>query len=253
MNFLSRIINRVFHRLPNSLEFVYLNWNKLGSEDPLWAISSHDDKKGGKWGLDDFFAEGTGTIQFLFDEMKSNGVSFNEGKALDFGCGVGRLTQALAARFQETHGVDIADTMIHTAERLNRFKNRCFYHVNQSPDLSLFPENSMDFVLSLITLQHIPRDYSRQYIQEFFRISRPGGVVYFQVPARRKDGLNEMKIPDNPQAALKKQGAVMLMNGILRDEVEDLVVKSGGSLAYVIEDPWSGEEWESYRYCAIKK
>jgi hypothetical protein len=44
----------------------------------------------------------------------------------------------------------------------------------------------------------------------------------------------------------------MLMNGVPRAEVEELVVQAGARLCYVIEDPWSGAEWESYRYCLIK-
>jgi 2-polyprenyl-3-methyl-5-hydroxy-6-metoxy-1,4-benzoquinol methylase len=152
VDFLARLKKRGTVDLPKPLEFVYLNWNKLGQDDPLWAISSQADKKDGKWALDDFFAEGTGTLQFVFDEMKARGVEPRTGRALDFGCGVGRLTQALAARFSRVDGVDFADTMIENANRLNRFSSRCKYHLNHKPDLSLFRDQPFDFVFTLITL-----------------------------------------------------------------------------------------------------
>ncbi len=42
------------------------------------------------------------------------------GKALDFGCGVGRLTQALADYFNEVAGVDVSPTMVNKALEYNK-------------------------------------------------------------------------------------------------------------------------------------
>lgn len=255
MNLVNRLLSlfkRPVARMPKPLEYVYVNWNRLGLDDPLWAISSHPNKKGGNWNVNEFFAEGEGTIEFVLNEMRMQGVEPVLGKSLDFGCGVGRLTQALANRFVETHGVDIADSMISNANRLNHHPRSCYYHVNQKSDLGMFSDKSFDFIITLITLQHIPKKFALYYISEFMRIARTGGVIYFQVPARRKDDIEEIQIPKDPHKALEAQGPVMLMKGIPRADVEKAIQSHGGILRYTINDLWSGAEWESYRYCVEK-
>jgi SAM-dependent methyltransferase len=120
-----------------------------------------------------------GVLAWL-DEL---GVVLRTGRALDFGCGVGRLTQALAKKFTLCDGVDIAPSMIERADEINRFGDRCRYHVNDRDDLALFEDATFDFVYSDIVLQHIAPEYSARYVSEFTRILAPGGVVVFQLPS----------------------------------------------------------------------
>lgn len=105
------------------------------------------------------------------------------GSALDFGCGVGRLTQALADHFTTVIGVDVSPTMLQLASKLNRHDVRVTYVRNQAPDLSRFLSNSFDFVYSDIVLQHIEPEMSLNYLREFVRLLRPGGVAVFQLPS----------------------------------------------------------------------
>ena len=90
-------------------------WTALGEADPLWAILTNEESEGGGWDLDAFFASGEAEISSVMAEVDSLGLAFEPGRALDFGCGVGRLTRALGARFGEAHGVDIAPTMLDLA------------------------------------------------------------------------------------------------------------------------------------------
>ena len=48
------------------------------------------------------------------------GRPLRHGTALDFGCGVGRLTHALAPHFERTYGVDVSSTMIEQAQAARR-------------------------------------------------------------------------------------------------------------------------------------
>lgn len=106
------------------------------------------------------------------------------GSALDFGCGVGRLTQALARRFASCVGLDISQQMIQKANALNQHEN-CRYLANSSLALP-FPDGSFSFIYSNIVLQHVPRRFSIAYLAEFVRTLVPGGVLVFGV----QDALN---------------------------------------------------------------
>jgi SAM-dependent methyltransferase len=162
-------------------------WTALGEADPLWAILTNEESEGGGWDLDAFFASGKAEITSVMAEVDSLGLAFERARALDFGCGVGRLTRALGARFDEAHGVDIAPTMLDLGRRLNEGHPNLVFHLNQQPDLGLFPTNHFDFVYSRIVLQHMAPEYAARYIEEFVRVVRPGGLVAFQIPSRSGD------------------------------------------------------------------
>jgi SAM-dependent methyltransferase len=159
------------------------NWDAFGKQDPLWSILTDRTKKGNKWNLEDFFKTGEEEIKSVIKYLDSLGVSSSRNKAFDFGCGVGRLTQALCQYFDECFGVDIAPSMIELAKKYNRYGDKCKYYQNDSNDLSLFKDNSFDFIYSKIVLQHMKPEYSKNYIREFLRVLAPGGVVVFQLPS----------------------------------------------------------------------
>lgn len=73
------------------------NWDELARTDPLWAIITLPDKKGNKWGIEEFFETGIKEVMEVLRHSESLGVNLQRRRALDFGCGVGRLTQAMAA------------------------------------------------------------------------------------------------------------------------------------------------------------
>jgi ubiquinone/menaquinone biosynthesis C-methylase UbiE len=99
-------------------------------------------------------------------------VKYKTGRALDFGCGIGRTTQALAFIFDRVDGVDISDEMIRLA--LGHDTGRCCFHHNACADLKLFKARTFDFVYSMIVLQHMPQDMQHGYVREFFRVLKPG-------------------------------------------------------------------------------
>ena len=120
-------------------------------------------------------------VDEALQECAEHGIEVARGRALDFGCGVGRLTQALASHFDRVDGVDISETMVRLANEHNRWPDRVQYHVNTTDDLGLFDDESFDFVLTIIVLQHNPPDVARRYIAEFVRILRPGGIAVFDL------------------------------------------------------------------------
>lgn len=166
-----------------ALEELQRTWDRLGAEDPLWAVLSYPERRGGRWDLEEFLATGRREIEALLARIEALGLDIGRRRALDFGCGVGRLTQALAAHFERCDGVDIAPSMIDHARRLNRFKERCHYHVNLRDDLSLFADGSFDLVYSRLVLVHVPPELSRRYVAELIRVTRPNGLAVFHLPS----------------------------------------------------------------------
>ena len=130
---------------------------------------------------DEFFETGRNEINAVIAYLKSIDIEINYGTAFDFGCGVGRLTQGLCYHFDQVTGMDISNTMIAGAIRYNKFDEKCTYITNTEPNLKCLSSNTFDFVYTNIVLQHMAPRYQVEYIKEFFRILKPGGIALFQV------------------------------------------------------------------------
>jgi SAM-dependent methyltransferase len=162
-------------------------WEIYGREDPFYAVLTDSTKRGGRWDVEEFFATGRAAVAEQLERVRALGVEIPNGPALDFGCGVGRLTQALAEHFDVVHGVDISEPMLARAGELNRYGPRCIYHLNETSDLSLFPDATFAYVLSVIVLQHNPPKATARYLAEFGRVLMPGGVAVVQIPAGKRN------------------------------------------------------------------
>lgn len=226
----------------------------------MWAILSDPTQRGNKWDRDAFFATGEEHVAEALAHVESVGAPVRGGRALDFGCGVGRLTQALADRFERVDGVDIAPSMIDQANQYNAHGDTVRYHLNDGDDLSLFDDGSFDFVCSLIVLQHIENRYKARYLGEFVRILKLGGVALFTIPshaARTPAGLVYAVIP-NPVLNLyrkKRYGysGVMELHGMRREEVEAVVRSAGADVVDASPEPLAGAPWHSFRYTAVRQ
>ena len=159
-------------------------WNHLAREDPYWAILTDPGKRGGQWDPERFFATGRDEIDAAMRYAETLGLPAARARALDFGCGAGRLTQALALWFDHVTGVDISPAMIQLARRHNRHGDRCVYTWNAENHLRQFAGDSFDLVYSRIVLQHLPARHARDYVREFVRVLRPSGLALFQLPSR---------------------------------------------------------------------
>jgi SAM-dependent methyltransferase len=163
-----------------NLEKLKSDWESLAERDALWAILTDASKASGKWNIAEFMATGDAEIGTVLDHLTSIGLNPDSGGvALDFGCGVGRLTQALARHFASCVGLDISEQMIQKADALNQYPH-CRYMASSEAELP-FADESFSFVYSNIVLQHVPPRFSEQYLREFVRVLAPGGVLVFGV------------------------------------------------------------------------
>jgi glycosyltransferase involved in cell wall biosynthesis/ubiquinone/menaquinone biosynthesis C-methylase UbiE len=214
------------------------SWDQFGREDPFWAVLTNPDKKGDRWSEAEFFATGRHDIQAALQRISTLGIGLNFEKALDFGCGPGRLTQALAEHFREVHGVDIASSMIAKAQELNKYGERCIYHLNDGPDLQLFEANTFDLVYSWLVLQHMPKQLALGYISEFARVTKPGGVMVFQIPDRRQQARpgGHVAQEDLPLEFWRGCEPIMLMCETPYAEVVKVLEKAGARVIEAEED-----------------
>jgi SAM-dependent methyltransferase len=239
------------------------HWDAFGRTDPLWAILTSADKKGNRWSVEEFLQTGRTEIASLIRYLDDRGLAANRRRALDFGCGAGRLTHALADHFEQVIGVDIAPSMIDAARRLHAGHGGVEFRVNASTRLESIESGSMDLVYTLLVLQHIPPRYVRAYLAEFVRVLSPGGVLVFQLPSG--DAL-PLKVAGRgvkqvlPSSVISMVRAVrrlrefprMELHGLPRQEVERLLADHGVVVVDVIEDQSHSSETPGFRYCAVK-
>jgi len=242
-------------------------YDRWGASDPLWAVLSWPRMRGNRWEVERFFRTGVDEIARVLHVLSTLRVPLRRSRALDFGCGVGRLTQALAMHFDEVCGVDIAHSMIQHAEEYNRHGDRCRYVLNETDDLALFADGTFDFVYTNITLQHLEPRYSKGYIKELLRISAPHGVVVFHQPSehrpsetmgRRIRGTAKAVMPASLLSLYRWLRRLVLrepsweVHGIPREEVVKLVEAHGGIVVHVHEDFNPRRGWVDCEYYVTK-
>lgn len=249
------------------------DWNALARRDALWAILTDRSKVDGGWDVGEFLATGEiemATVMGYLDAVRC--VPRAVGRALDFGCGVGRLTQAMARRFAACVGVDISDEMVRKARELNCYAH-CSYFVSAAERLPFEPE-SFAFVYSNIVLQHMPRGLSLGYLREFVRVLEPGGVLVFGVQdsfvandlASRVVRVRDLlRLRTRLKAAIGRREADMQLHLLGEQEVREAVRPAmvadvrltntaakdfNGRLVYVNQMPRSG--YVGKQYCVVK-
>lgn len=240
------------------------NWHILGQKNPFWAIMTNKTN----WNKEDFFQTGEEEVGKIMKHVNKLRIRLTQQRALDFGCGVGRLTQALTKYFKTTIGLDIAPSMIKLAKKYNRYVHKCRYYLYDTDNLKFFPNNYFDFIYSSITLQHIEIALIQNYIKEFIRILSPGGLLVFQLPSRPTNTLKGIIIKIIPErilnivrgggfaglflAAINKNVPIIEMYSIRRDNLEDFLKKNQGVVVDVLRDQEAGSGWESFQYWVKK-
>jgi ubiquinone/menaquinone biosynthesis C-methylase UbiE len=230
------------------------DWERLARKDPLWAILTNPSKKGRRWETEAFFSTGQQEVDDLMKHIDSVHFKVRRKAALDFGCGVGRVSQALANYFESVYGVDIAPTMIELASKFNRHAGKCKFYLNETDDLHVFKDDSFDLVYSNLTLQHIDKKYIMRYLREFLRILARGGLIIFHLPSKpallkRWFWAIYRRIP-YPFHLIRYSGG-MEMHWMKKKEVLAIIEINGGRVLEAIETG-SANGWQMYRYCVTK-
>jgi trans-aconitate methyltransferase len=182
-------------------------WDGHASRDPLWAVLAFPEKSGNRWTVREFMQTGEREIALLYHRFAELQLPEPKGRALDFGCGVGRLTQALARRVSQVVGADISPGMIDLAQRLNQYPDRASYMSTAQTGLASLPSRSFQLIYSNIVLQHVPSGAAVRYLHDFFRLLDANGLLIFQLPSHR-ESLVSAEIKAMPDAAYSASIAV---------------------------------------------
>lgn len=110
------------------------------------------------------------------------------GLCVEVGCGPGRMTAALAARFERVVAVDVSPAMIARAQAAVRAHNVSFGVVS-GERLDSVEDGVANTLVCYLVLQHLPtRSAVLAYLREFARVLAPGGHAFVQLPVLA-DGL----------------------------------------------------------------
>ncbi len=101
---------------------------------------------------------------------------FSPSNAVDFGCGVGRVTLPLAREAVSVLGVDVSRGMLSEARK--NATDRAVSNVRFAHEVS----GSFDLVHCFIVLQHIPPRRGLRILSDLLSRMEPGGMVVLQVP-----------------------------------------------------------------------
>eukprot|EP00823_Brevimastigomonas_motovehiculus_P004682 TRINITY_DN3195_c0_g1_i1.p1 TRINITY_DN3195_c0_g1~~TRINITY_DN3195_c0_g1_i1.p1 ORF type:complete len:368 (+),score=43.23 TRINITY_DN3195_c0_g1_i1:84-1187(+) len=193
-------------------------WTQMGDDDPWWAVltgfprgTTYTDTQ-----KRDFYATGSGSVEPCLNNLKNHVKGMHlpsERKlALDFGCGLGRISNALTPHFDHVVCADQSWSMLDTAEhevsRLFPEHGSRISFLYMQPDVrdSLayplcpvsathkrdcwkgFPISKtptrFDFIFSVITLQHMVPPLQLWYMRQFCLHLNPGGVGFVQIPVQ---------------------------------------------------------------------
>jgi SAM-dependent methyltransferase len=236
-------------------------WEDLGAHDPYWAVLTHPDKKGGRWDKDQFFQTGVAEIAELEQKLANVGLVSNRRAALDYGCGVGRLTRALAARFEKVTGVDISQAMLDEARANTRESGNVELVRGTGMDLRAIPSESIDLVYSNIALQHSPAEFQRGVIRDMCRVVATGGIMAFQNAAhanlRDVRGVLHLALGNRILNVARRivygKRSVMELHTLPKSEV--IAILGSGGMDVVSADQYdsAGQAFVGYLYIAIKR
>jgi SAM-dependent methyltransferase len=151
-------------------------WDEGARRNAVWYVDTSLDYD--EPDLDRFFETGRTIVSQALDDAPV--LPAGNGLAVEIGCGLGRICQALAPRFDQVIGVDISPEMLSQA-REHVKDPKVEFVLGDGTSLGAIETASADLVLSFTVFQHIPSvSVICDYLTEAGRVLKPGGVFVFQ-------------------------------------------------------------------------
>jgi len=155
------------------------DWRAIGRSQPFWGVVSQDEYRAENLteaNVEAFYLSGIADAADIVRRIKAATGEQPRGRALDFGCGAGRLAEAMAAYVDRVTGYDVSPGMLETARSRG---GRASY-------VDALPDGPFDWINSYIVFQHIPPERGLLLMEQLFARLSPGGVVTLQVTVWRE-------------------------------------------------------------------
>jgi SAM-dependent methyltransferase len=163
------------------------DWNERAREDAHYYVA-FGGRDQDEEGFDATAADVLPSFEFELKRLP-RGANRRAWRALEIGCGPGRLMKPLSRHFGEIHGVDVSDEMIRLARQRLAGIPHAHVHATNGSSLAQFADDSFEFVYSYAVFQHIPsRDVVLEYMREIRRVLKPGGIFSGQFNGRLPAG-----------------------------------------------------------------
>src|SRR5579864_4444446 len=164
-----------------------------------------------------FLTVGERTAQHLEENLTGVGVSLHDfGQVLDFGCGAGRTSRWLTARFPEVHfsGCDVDAEAIAWCR-----KNRpgADYRTNGPVPPTSFAAASFDLIYAISVFTHFSLDHQLLWLAELHRLLKPGGLLLFTVHGESA----WQSLPPDKQGKIRREGFLFETSTKLRGIVPE--------------------------------
>ena len=194
-------------------------------------------------------ARGAAELESLFGRLGA--ADRRGGVCVEVGCGPGRMTQALAERFDRVVAVDVSPAMVERARAAVKADNVEIFAV-PGDRLSGVPDAAADVVVCYLVLQHLPsRRVVLSYLREFARVLAPGGEAFVQLPvlsrglvARAWRALRRLAVPVVARVSRDPaQGAAFRGYRLTRRELDVGLRLAGLSVVAEAEGPDAPYRW----------
>ncbi len=156
------------------------DWEIVASREPFFGVVGYDDFRMSRLDAaarERFYASGEEDIARILSYFDADIGARPAGRALDFGCGVGRLTRAIAGVMDQVVGYDVAPSMIALA------RDVVPANVALTTD---FPAGPFDWINSYIVFQHIPPAEGLLLIDRCLAAAAPCAFISLQVTGWRE-------------------------------------------------------------------
>lgn len=156
------------------------SWEYYGKTDPYYGVITQKDYHRKNLSEDlkkIFFESGKNHIDQVLHTISTNvDPMFKPKRALDFGCGVGRLIIPLASKCDFVVGIDVSESMLHEARKNCLLRNTTNVEFIKSDDSLSKVSGTFDFIHSYNVFQHIPHKRGEKVFTRLIELLQEGGI-----------------------------------------------------------------------------